>query len=139
MWTVRSAGAPDLPAVVDLWDREGGPTSMPGGLREVGALLRRDPDALVVAMTSDSIVIGALIVGWDGWRCHLYRLAVEPGYRRRGIARALVAEAARRAVALGARRLDAMVSLENTTAVAFWEGNGFRRHEGEGRFSLVAS
>jgi hypothetical protein len=31
------------------------------------------------------------------------------------------------------------VNLENTTAVAFWEGNGFSRHHGDGRFSRVAS
>lgn len=110
---------------------------MPGGLGEAVALLRRDPEALVVATTDAGVVIGALIVGWDGWRCHLYRLAVEPRHRRRGVARALVVEATRRASALGARRLDAMVSLQNTTAVAFWEDQRFSRDRADGRFCLV--
>ncbi len=46
---------------------------------------------------SDARVVGTLIVGWDGWRCHLYRLAVDRTVRRSGIAGTLVAEARRRA------------------------------------------
>ena len=77
---------------------------MPGGVAETAALLRHDPDALLVAI-AQSTIVGTLIAGWDGWRCHLYRLAVEPQYRRQGVAGALVAEAARRAARRGARRL----------------------------------
>ena len=35
-------------------------------------------------------VVGTVIAGWDGWRAHLYRLAVAPDLRGRGIARQLL-------------------------------------------------
>ena len=135
MADLRSATAEDLPTVVDFWDREGGPTHSPGGLAEATRLLERDPEALVVAVEEGRIV-GTLIVGWDGWRCHMYRLAVEPAYRRRGIARALIDEAQRRAIDHGARRIDATVHLENGGAIAAWESAGFAVEPESGRFLL---
>ena len=132
---IRSANAEDLDEVVDLWHREGGPTSLPGGISEARSLLRRDPDALLVARV-DEAVVGSLIVGWDGWRCHLYRLVVEPRCRRSGVATGLVAEAKARAHASGARKIDAMVNFNNESAVAFWEGQQFDQDPRDGRWSL---
>lgn len=133
---VASATSVHLDPVVDLWNRAAGPTRHPGGRAEAEILLRRDPGALLVAV-SDDRVVGTLIVGWDGWRCHLYRLAVEPSLRRSGIAGALVAEACRRASDHGAVRIDAMVNTENLGAVAFWENAGFSADTHDGRWSLV--
>ncbi len=135
---IRTGTTEDLPAAVDLWERAGGPTRHRGMIPEATQLLDRDPESLIVAVDGDRLA-GTLIVGWDGWRCHLYRLAVEPDLRRRGIARALVEEARARAVALGAVRLDAMVNLENTTAVALWEAAGFALEPDDGRFSRFVS
>jgi ribosomal protein S18 acetylase RimI-like enzyme len=132
---IRTATVDDLDDVVDLWSREGGPTSLPGHVPEAQVLLRRDPEALVIARVDDAIV-GSVIVGWDGWRCHLYRLVVEPQWRRTGVAMRLVAEAVARARALGARKVDATVRLENSPAVGFWEGQDFERDPRDGRWSL---
>jgi ribosomal protein S18 acetylase RimI-like enzyme len=73
----------------------------------------------------DGRLVGSLIVGWDGWRCHLYRLAVEPSVRRRGVATALLAAAGDRARQLGAVRLDATVHPDNAPAIAYWQAMGF--------------
>jgi ribosomal protein S18 acetylase RimI-like enzyme len=132
---IRSADVADLDEIVDLWSREGGPTSLPGGLDEARALLEHDGDALVIARVDDALA-GCLIVGWDGWRCHLYRLVVEPSWRRSGIASRLVAEAITRARALGARKIDATVAFENNSAIAFWEGQEFLQDPRDGRWSL---
>jgi ribosomal protein S18 acetylase RimI-like enzyme len=37
----------------------------------------------------DQLIVGCLVIGWQGWPCHLYRLAVRPNYRRRAIGTAL--------------------------------------------------
>ena len=136
MLTIRAATIDDVDAVVDLWNRAAGPTRHAGQTAEATVLLRRDPDALLVAET-DARIVGTLIVGWDGWRCHLYRLAVEPGVRRSGIARAMVDTARARANMLGAARLDAMVATENTAAVEFWERAGFELDIADRRWSLL--
>jgi ribosomal protein S18 acetylase RimI-like enzyme len=81
---VRIGTTSDLPAVVGLWARQGGPSRTAGGLQEATALIERDPDALIVAVDGDGLV-GAVIAGWDGWRFHIYRLAVEGSHRRRGV------------------------------------------------------
>lgn len=136
MLSIRTATTADLPQVVALWAREGGPTRSPGGETEARRLLSWDPDSLLLAEESGELV-GALVVGWDGWRAHLYRLAVEPSARRHGIARALVAEAVDRVRRLGASRLDAMVDPGNRAAIQFWEAAGFAL-DVDRRWSLLA-
>jgi ribosomal protein S18 acetylase RimI-like enzyme len=136
MPNIRSATAADVAAVVSLWDRAAGPTRHAGREREATQLLERDPEALLVA-EHDGRIVGTLIVGWDGWRCHLYRLAVEPEARRLGIARGLVDEARVRAMALGAIRIDAMVNRENTSAMNFWASAGFEAETDDARWSRL--
>ena len=131
----RPATFEELDEVVDLWSREGGPTSLPGGLDEARALLERDHDALLVARVDD-LIAGCLIVGWDGWRCHLYRLVVEPAWRLSGVASRLVVEAIARAHALGAGKIDATVAFANDAAIAFWEGQDFVQDPRDGRWSF---
>jgi ribosomal protein S18 acetylase RimI-like enzyme len=80
--------------------------------------------------------VGTVIAGWDGWRGGIYRLAVVPECRRRGVARALVAEAERQLAARGARRLSAMVARDEPQAVAFW--NAARGWEREPRWHRYA-
>jgi ribosomal protein S18 acetylase RimI-like enzyme len=132
---IRTAIDADIDEVVDLWERHGGPTSLPGGAGEASALLRRDPDALVIARI-DGALAGSIIAGWDGWRCHLYRLVVDPRWRRRGVATQLVATAAKRARDVGARKIDATVNFENGAAISFWERQQFERDPRDGRWSL---
>jgi ribosomal protein S18 acetylase RimI-like enzyme len=121
---IRDARPDDIEPVLVLWELAAGPTRLPGTPESVGRLLERDPAALTVA-EADGRVVGTLVVGWDGWRCHLYRLAVHPDHRRRQIAARLVAEARARARDLGARRLDAMVDNENDLGMRFWSAMGF--------------
>ena len=95
--------------MLDLWRRAGvlgGVTDTHAGLSR---LLATDPAALLLAR-SDAIVIGSLIAAWDGWRGSFYRLAVDPGRRREGIATALLREGERRLLELGAVRLTAIVA-----------------------------
>ena len=112
---IRAARPDDVDEVLELWARAAGPTSLPGTAASVTGLLERDPEAIV----------GSLIVGWDGWRCHLYRLAVDADHRRRHVGAQLVARAREQAQKLGARRIDAMVDGNNGAGVSFWSALGF--------------
>ncbi|WP_461061387.1 GNAT family N-acetyltransferase [Streptomyces pseudoechinosporeus] len=65
----------------------------------------------------------------DGWRCHLYRLAVHPSQRRRGVGSALLAAVEERFVRLGGRRGDAMVLKRNESAHHAWRAAGYTPEE----------
>ncbi|MFT3855673.1 MAG: GNAT family N-acetyltransferase [Ilumatobacteraceae bacterium] len=132
---IRPATSADLEVIAALWAGHGGPSTRPGGLDDVRRLHAWDQRAIAVASTGGEIR-GAIIVGFDGWRCHLYRLAVEPAHRRSGIATALVDHAIERARRLGATRIDAMIDNANLGAIAFWEACGLVRDEADGRWSL---
>jgi ribosomal protein S18 acetylase RimI-like enzyme len=122
--TVRTADPAEIPDLLAFWARAAEGTSItddPGG---VARLLERDPRALIVAEL-DGALAGTVIAGFDGWRCHLYRLAVAPELRRRGIGGALVAAAEERFAAYGGRRADAMVLERNEQGRAAWAAAGY--------------
>lgn len=123
---LRPAEPADTAAVLALWAAAAKGTSITDDADGVGALLARDPQALILAeRTADGRLVGSVIAGWDGWRCHLYRLAVHPGERRRGIGAALLAAAERRFAALGGRRVDAMVLDDNALGHRTWTAAGY--------------
>jgi len=70
-------------------------------------------------------VAGSIIGTFDGWRGHIYRLAVHPDFRRRGIARVLVRAVEERLIAAGARRLIPLVEKDHAWATAFWQSVGY--------------
>src|ERR1700733_15519309 len=81
---LRAGPAADVDALRELWAEAAENAERAPDTREaVTALLGRDPAALIVAEQAGELV-GSVIAGWDGWRCHLYRLAVRPARRRRG-------------------------------------------------------
>ncbi|MGW4890938.1 GNAT family N-acetyltransferase [Kitasatospora sp. NPDC004240] len=133
--TLRPARADEIPAVLAFWASSATGTSITDDAEGVAALLARDPQALILAELTTAearedpgagaTLVGTVIAGWDGWRCHLYRLAVDPGHRRLGIGRALLAAAEERFAALGGRRADAMVLDDNEVGRGTWRAVGY--------------
>jgi ribosomal protein S18 acetylase RimI-like enzyme len=122
--SVRTAAAADIPAVLDLWARGAGESSMKNDPEGVQRLLDRDPDALLLAEL-DGRLVGSVIAGFDGWRAHVYRMAVDPTCRKKGVGRALVDAMEARFRSLGAKRSDAIVLLDNELGRSFWEAVGY--------------
>lgn len=135
-WTIRPATRSDIAAVLALWRTAASSPSVTDTEDGLERLLRQDPGSLLVAEVGDAIV-GSLIVGWDGWRASFYRLAVDPAWRRKGIATSLIRTGERRATELGAIRLTAIVTSEEGAAMALWQAAGFQRQPGMSRFVRV--
>ncbi|MFJ4367054.1 GNAT family N-acetyltransferase [Streptomyces chartreusis] len=125
---IRAATADDLDAVLAFWKTAAEGTSISDDRDGVERLVARDPEALILAEL-DGELVGTVIAGFDGWRCHLYRLAVHPEARRRGIGAALLEAAEERFVRLGGRRGDAMVLKRNEIAHHAWRGAGYTPEE----------
>ncbi|MFC3993582.1 GNAT family N-acetyltransferase [Actinoplanes siamensis] len=124
---LRVARSPELPAVLDFWRTAAENDSRPPDTRAaIEALHAHDQGALILAVDEGRIV-GTIIAGWDGWRCHLYRLAVAPDRRRAGVGGRLIAAAEERFRSLGGTRVDAVVLDANERAHAIWSAYGYRR------------
>ena len=124
----------DLPAVLRLWQEAEvtppGPTDSLIGLTR----LIEDPGGILLVAIIDGRIVGSVIGGWDGWRGHVYRLAVTPAYRRRGIARELAAEISRALFAKGAERISALVEHEHAWATGFWDSLGGIGYQRDSKF-----
>ncbi|KQX04939.1 MULTISPECIES: GNAT family N-acetyltransferase [unclassified Leifsonia] len=133
-YPLRAATEADVDALLAFWARAAENDARPADSADaIRGLIARDPEALVVATIGSSIV-GSIISGWDGWRFHLYRLAVDPALRRHGIGRALLDAAEKRLIALGASRIDAMVLDGNELGQRIWSAAGYVRQDEWGRW-----
>jgi ribosomal protein S18 acetylase RimI-like enzyme len=122
--TLRHATAADIAQVLAFWRFAAENTNRSDSARAVQELITRDPQALLIAIHNEQIV-GSVIAGWDGWRCHLYRFAVHPARRHQGIGRLLLDAAEQRFVTLGGSRADAMVLNDNELGIKVWTAAGY--------------
>jgi ribosomal protein S18 acetylase RimI-like enzyme len=112
-------------ALLTFWRTSAEDTNRSDTREAVQALLARDTAALLL-VEDPSGIAGSLIAGWDGWRYHLYRLAVRPDRRRQGLGTALLDAAEQRFAALGAQRMDAMVLADNDLGQRAWVAAGYQ-------------
>ena len=120
----RPAVAADIDRVLQFWRSSAEDTDRHDDRASLERLLQRDPEALLLAVVGDDI-IGSVLAGCDGWRCHLYRVAVQPDWRRRGVVRGLIATAELRFAEAGSRRVDAMVLEDNELGHKAWRALGY--------------
>jgi ribosomal protein S18 acetylase RimI-like enzyme len=123
-WVIRDCRPDEAETLLLLWRQAGAQPSVTDTAEDVRRALT-DGRAQVLAAESGGRLVGSLIASFDGWRGNLYRLAVHPDHRRRGIARALVAAGEERLARQGARRITALVDGADARALAFWNAVGY--------------
>ena len=117
---VRACLLEEAPLLMEFWKQAAAGESATDDPTSINILLKEREDAILVA-EADGQIVGTVIAAFDGWRGNIYRLAVLPAYRKRGIARRLVREAEHRLVIRGAKRLVALANPHGDTAVSFWD------------------
>ena len=120
----------DYGAVVELWKRVAGLEIAEGDDREgVAQFLVRNSELSRVA-TDGSTIVGAALCGHDGHRGHIYHLAVDPTYRRRGLGKRLLDECLEGLRRAGVKRVIIMVADDNPRGREFWKRCGWEEITG---------
>lgn len=90
-------------------------------------------DSAVLVMRDDggdgAVLLGSVMLGYDGHRGWVYYLAVAPDRQRGGIGRALMAAAEAWLRDRGAPKIQLMVREDNAGALGFYEALGLERQK----------
>jgi hypothetical protein len=124
--SIRPFQPQDRSSLEALWGHvfaDDPPRNRPASL--IDTKLTVDPELLLVAIL-DGRLVGAVMAGFDGVRGWIYHLAVEPAYRRRGIATQLVRTAEAALLARGCPKVNLQVRATNPDVVAFYRTLGYQ-------------
>jgi ribosomal protein S18 acetylase RimI-like enzyme len=124
---IRAAEVDDIAAILGFWSiARSSLATTDDDPRLLESLLATDSSSLFVAELEDAVV-GTAIAAWDGWRGHIYRLAVLPAHRRRGIGRRLVDCGHEWLQEAGAQRVNVAVGENDPVPIAFWLAVGYSK------------
>ena len=125
----RQMRAEDIPVVVALWE-QAGLDNRPTG--------RDAPEALTQQLGTmgrhfwlaelDGRIVGAVLGTHDSRKGWINRLAVHPDFRRRGLARALLARVEQSLAEDGIEIFTALIDSENETSCLAFESAGYEEY-----------
>jgi len=101
------------------------------------AYLERNPQLSFVAC-SDGNIVGCIMTGHDGRRGYLQHLAINPDYRRKGIARKLVNRIISELELISINKSHIFILKENANAKVFWEKLGWKKREDINMYSFIS-
>ncbi len=120
---IRIPRAGDLPAVVRI---EGASFADPWSESFLREELANDVLRMALVAEGPRGVCGYIMSWRVADQLHVLNVAVDPAWRRRGIGRLLLKEAAVRAWAAGLEEITLEVRRGNVSAIRFYEGLGLR-------------
>ena len=129
---IREGRPEEAEALLTMWQAAGTSPSITDTITDIQDAI--ESSASVLVAEADQRIVGSLIATFDGWRGNMYRIAVHPDYRRRGIGRALVKEGERCLAKQGVKRITALVEEKYPWAIAFWAAAGYEIEPGIVRF-----
>jgi ribosomal protein S18 acetylase RimI-like enzyme len=122
---VRAFAAGDREAVLALWREVFGYTEARNHPEKTLDDKLAMNDGLLFVAVGEAGLMGTLLAGYDGHRGWLYRAAVLPRARRRGVGRALVESAEAALRARGCAKINLQTHVGNAAAEAFWNRLGY--------------
>jgi len=128
--TSRRLTVDDYDAIIALWRRAGLHSLRPQGRDSREAFAEQLAQGQVVLGLEDEGRLAACVVITDdarkGW---INRLAVDPDYRRQGLAARLLAEAENDLRARGFHVLAALIERDNPASLSLFQREGYKTHD----------
>ena len=124
--SIRSMTMDDYEKVYELWVSCTGMglNTLDDSKAGIERFLQRNPDTCFVA-EAEGVVVGVILVGNDGRKGYIYHAAVDPNYRRQGIAESLVDTAMTALQKIGIHKAALVAFDSNRIGNDFWEKMGF--------------
>ncbi len=121
---IRAYADADESRVVVLWDRCGLLAPQNDPVRDIARKTRVNPEWFFVGEWNAQLV-ATCMAGYEGHRGWLNYLAVDPDFRRKGLARRIVEHAEARLREAGCPKINLQVRATNPDAIAFYERIGY--------------
>jgi len=128
--TIRRLTINDYDRIIELWKRASLPFKPKGrdSFEAVKKQMEAEPELFLGAFHGERLV-GTVIGSYDfrmkGW---INRLAVDPAYRRKGVAQKLIAEMEKILKSKGAAIIAALIELPNPASINLFKKLGYTVH-----------
>ncbi|MBC8402469.1 MAG: GNAT family acetyltransferase [Candidatus Marinimicrobia bacterium] len=123
---IRKFHPADAPAVIDLWRRCELVVPWNDPRRDINRKLADSPDLFFVGENNERLLVSCM-AGYDGHRGWIYYLAVDPDFRRRGLAAQLMQHAEAVLKLRGCPKIDLMVRDTNQPVIDFYHRIGYKK------------
>ena len=126
---IRKLAINDYEEIIELWSRARLPYKPKGrdSKEAIAAEMKANPEFFLGAF-GDNRLVGMVIISCDMRKGWINRLAVDPDYRNRGIARALIAESEKILRKHGIRIFCALIEDYNTVSRELFKECGYVEH-----------
>ena len=121
---IRRFAETDSEAVIALWQRCGLLRPWNDPRKDIARKLRVQPELFLVGAV-DGRVAASVMAGYEGHRGWINYLAVDPGLRRGGLGKAMMAAAEKRLGLLGCPKVNLQIRRGNEDVVAFYDRLGY--------------
>ncbi len=132
-WSFRECRFEESASLLALWRKAEATVGVTDTVGDIQGVIGHSA-AIVLVAEQHGRIVGSVIGTFDGWRGNIYRLAVDPDYRRQGLARKLVDEVENRLAGLGVKRITALVEKDHPWAVGFWDSQGYHSDQNMVRY-----
>jgi ribosomal protein S18 acetylase RimI-like enzyme len=126
---IRSLSVADYEEMIGLWSRAGLPFKPKGrdSRESISREIKSHPDYFLGAF-EDGRLVGTAIMSCDLRKGWINRLAVDPAYRRRGVAKTLISEGERILRRDGVRIFCSLIEASNGVSRRLFEDCGYVLH-----------
>ena len=122
--TIRPFKESDRQAVITLWQKCGLCVPQNDPDKDIDHKIQHSPELFLVA-TENDILIGTVMIGYEGHRGWINYLGILPDYQNKNVGKKLMVEAENILVQLSCPKINIQVRETNTKVIDFYKKIGY--------------